>query len=73
MTDPKEQPMPRTTPDARFTLLDRQTGEGAAMTDPDETAICEAFVNGRPCGREFPDEVAWQEHYEDEHAEATDG
>jgi len=35
--------------------------------DEDEVTICEAFVEGGQCGREFPDPVAWQEHYEAEH------
>jgi len=36
----------------------------------EETTICEAFLpDGSQCGREFPDELTWQEHYEDEHAD----
>jgi hypothetical protein len=31
--------------------------------DEDDTHVCE--VDG--CGQEFPDELAWQEHYEDTH------
>jgi len=40
--------------------------EGRMLSD-DEVTICEAFVDGGQCGREFPDHVAWQEHYEAEH------
>jgi hypothetical protein len=34
----------------------------------DEITICEAFLSdGSQCGREFPDEVAWMEHFEASH------
>lgn len=39
---------------------------GTAMSGSDDTTICEA------CGREFIDEVAWQEHYEDQHLDDDD-
>lgn len=35
----------------------------------DDTTICEVLVNGMACGETFPDEVAWQEHYEDAHGD----
>jgi len=39
------------------------TGTGLDLPAEDETVVCE--VEG--CGQEFPDQWAWQEHYEDTH------
>ena len=39
-------------------------------TEPteDQTTICNVTdADGIECGRELPDELAWQEHYEDTH------
>jgi hypothetical protein len=38
----------------------------------DDITVCEMLVDGTSCGQEFPDEVAWQEHYEDAHLDDDD-
>lgn len=43
--------MPKTTPNARFTLLDRQTGESALPDSPDACPNCGQHAHGLPVHR----------------------